>query len=584
MHIVPRPQHEQYSDERIHLDALDGIATDGSEPATASVDRVQTVIDREIDHTLPAVDSAGATGPTISLRTVDTIEPPAGQSIDIEDEAYRLSVTGDGIELVATTAAGFHYGAQTLAGLIEGADSGEAYTVTACEVVDWPAFEWRGVMVDPARKFIPLSDLYDLVESMARAKLNVLHLHLIDNEGYAMESTAYPELNRSPDGTERPCYSQEEMAAFVEHAGEWDITVIPELDAPGHGLHLLTQIPDIRCDTPGETTVFNLKPAFCLGKDRSYEVWGDLLDEVVSVFDADIVHVGADEWSHHGIEWEDCVDCRAYMESEGLDGVQELFYDFIHRAHEMVTARGRRMSMWSEQIDISERPVLPSDIMMHFWIVSYPPWGPAFEGNSFDLFAEEGYELLNSYPPATYLNTLDPERLLSWTPTTSPEVSEANVSGVPGGELCIWGDAIDDNDEMRAYHDRVMPSGVAVFADRVWNATPIDDRDAFSRAVTRHLLGPDIPAKFDVFAALGGVVLPTISDGYAKKAHFPGSALGRPAAEAIASYEETIETLESVGDDARFPAVVDEYVDALEWLVEVVERDSRGLTQPPDKV
>ncbi len=134
-----------------------------------------------------------------------------------------------------------------------------------------------------------------------------------------MESTAYPELNRSPDGSERPCYGQEEMAAFVEHAGEWDITIIPELDAPGHGLHLLTQIPDIRCDTPGETTVFNLKPAFCLGKDRSYEVWDDLLDEVVSVFDADIVHVGADEWSHHGIKWKDCVDCRAYMESEGLD-------------------------------------------------------------------------------------------------------------------------------------------------------------------------------------------------------------------------------------------------------------------------
>ncbi|WP_435365691.1 glycoside hydrolase family 20 zincin-like fold domain-containing protein [Haloarchaeobius sp. DYHT-AS-18] len=163
MHIVPRPQHEQYADERIHLDALDGIATDDSEPATASVDRVQTVIDREIDHTLPAVDSAGATGPTISLRTVDTIEPPAGRTIDHEDEAYRLSVTGDGIELVATTAAGFHYGAQTLAGLIKGTDSGEAYTVPACEVVDWPAFEWRGVMVDPARKFIPLSDLYGLV-------------------------------------------------------------------------------------------------------------------------------------------------------------------------------------------------------------------------------------------------------------------------------------------------------------------------------------------------------------------------------------------------------------------------------------
>lgn len=583
MSIIPRPQHVQHHDGALSVSALTGVTTGGSDAAEASVERVQTVWSREIDADLPYVDAADTAEPAVTLVAAEQIEAPEHNDFDDDSEAYRLSVTPGGVEIAASTETGFHYGAQTLVTLISRSETDDSYEIPVCEVVDGPAFEWRGVMVDPARKFIPLEDLYDLVEAMARAKLNVLHLHLIDNEGYSLESKAYPELNRSQDGTERPRYELDEMREFVEHAADWDITVVPELDAPGHGLHLLTQIPDVRCDTPGDTTVFNFKPAFCLGKERSYEVWGTLLDEVVSVFDSEVIHVGADEWSHHGVEWEECADCQALMEQKELDDVQELFYDFIHRANEMVTERGRQMSMWSEQINISESPDLPQEVLMHFWIVSYPPWGPPYEGNSFQKYADEGYEMLNSYPRATYLNTLEPERLMAWTPTTSPEAGAGNEASVRGGELCVWGDGLDSTDKMHAYHDRVLPSAVAVVGDRLWNGTPIDDRESFSRAATRHIIGPDIPPGLDVFADLGGVVLPTISNGYAKKAHVPGSAAGRPAAEAIADYEETVETLVALGSDARFPDAAEEYVDALEWLIETVRRDSRGLTQAPDQ-
>lgn len=569
--VLPRPQSFESSDGHLRLNRLEGIVQEGADGV--GCDRLTALIEQETGRHV-GESQGDSNGPVIRVSVGKDVDGANGNS-----EAYSLRVSREGVRIEAPTATGVHYAAQTLVGLVRMRD--DEFVLPACEVRDWPRHEVRSVMVDPARRFIPVDRLYEIVDKMARAKLNRLHLHLLDNEGYSLESAAYPELNEAPDGSERPTYSADEMAALVEYAAERDITVLPEIDVPGHALHVVTKLPELRCEKPDDVAIYGPKPAICLGKEASYEFVETLVDEVCEIFPAEVVHLGTDEWSHYGVSWTDCADCQSYVDENGIEDVQGLYYDFLHRANDIVSARDRTMAAWNDQINISESPDIPEDIQIQFWTVPHPPWGPDFEGNSMDRFLEEGYDVVNHHTAATYLNGIKPDRLLDWNPTRFPEASEEHASGVLGGGLAIW-EGVEGH--VHQYQRRAIPSAVPLFADRVWNGRFFERRDGLGAAVTRHVLGPQIPDGYDVYADLGGPIFPRPDGDRTEKADLHASLAGRDVDVAVASYDANLERLRELGDagQARFPDAIEAYVDAYEWLIEAVDRYRRGVSKRPD--
>src|SRR5437667_119928 len=211
-----------------------------------------------------------------------------------EDESYRLVVGEGGIVLGARTTSGALRGVETLLQLVRSGPEG--WEMPACEVSDRPRFAWRGLLLDPARHFLPVAALRRTVEAMAAVKLNVLHLHLSDDQAFRLESRAVPELTAA--GSDGRFFTQAELRELVALAADYGIRVVPELDVPGHTTSWLVGRPDL-ASGPGP---HRLRARFGIARDALdptneavYDVVDALLGELADLFPDTFVHVGGDE-------------------------------------------------------------------------------------------------------------------------------------------------------------------------------------------------------------------------------------------------------------------------------------------------
>ncbi|WP_276256395.1 family 20 glycosylhydrolase [Halomontanus rarus] len=582
LRVVPRPRRVDQTGESVPFDAPLVINSTGAVPA-AVVSLFDELLERETNEPpVRAGEEETGESPDVRLaledRPSDAFDDPEGYVIETDGET-------DTVTIRAETADGLRHGCQTFVTGIavrdRDGDERDRWAFPACEVHDWPETSWRGFMLDPARGFLSVEHVKRRIDQAARAKLNRLHLHLLDDEGYALESEAYPELNRDSDGTALPAYSPDDVAELVDYAARRGIEIVPEVDVPAHATHVLETYPELRC------TVDDGEPAdrtMCIGSSETVEFVETLLDEVVDrfPFSFDVVHVGGDEWEMHGHSWDECADCREKMAKDGSETVTEHFYAFVRHLHGFLDERDRRTMMWNDQIDISESPDLPRDVLIQFWRVAAPGRGP-IEGCSLERFLEEGFDVVNSYVHAAYVRGwISEEYMLGWAPRRRPSVPEGRESQVRGGELLAWEPS---DEETRRYFERALPSAIPIFADRLWNPGAIDDRETFSRTVARHALGPYVPAEFDVYGELGGLILPTNwkRSGQGPPAHANRALADRSPREAATDYESAIETLSTLreSNETVYPETATAYVDSLEWLREVADREGRGILDRP---
>ncbi|MFC4986460.1 family 20 glycosylhydrolase [Saliphagus infecundisoli] len=568
--VLPRPRHVRKGSGTVRLEPPFRISSSGDD-----VDPVASLLgdllERETTEPARRVE-AGTEGADVRLEI--TGEPSERGD---DPEGYVLRADPDAVEIRAATADGVRHGCRSLVTAL--ARDGEEWTFPVCTIHDRPETDWRGLMLDPARGFLSVERVKLRIDQAARAKLNRLHLHLLDDEGYALESAAYPELNRDLDGTERPAYSRDDLAELVAYAGRRGIEIVPEIDVPAHAAHVLERFPELGCTVeggaPSDRTI-------CIGSEESREFVETLLGEVVEAFPFGVVHIGGDEWEMHGHSWEECVDCRERMAAEGSETPTEHFYAFVRRLHSFLEEHDRRTMLWNDQIDVSESPDLPRDVLIQFWRVAAPDRGPV-EGCSMERFVEEGFEVVNSYVHAAYVRGwIGEEYMLGWAPRRRPTAPEGRESRVAGGELAAWEPS---SEERREYFERALPSAIPLFADRLWNPDPVESGSAISRAVTRHALGPFVPDGLDVYRDLGGLILPTNwkrSDPD-PPAHPDRSLPELSPTEARSAYEETIGALTALCESGRaiYPETASAYVDSLEWLIEVAERDGRGVLDRP---
>ena len=290
-------------------------------------------------------------------------------------EGYLLHSSPEGVTITASRPAGVFYGIQTLRQLfpqnVQGA--GQGLQIPCVRVTDYPRFTWRGILVDPARNFRTMAELKRDIDLLAFQKLNVLHLHLTDDEGWRIEIKRYPELTRvgskvrdasgwTGDGW---FYSQEDIKELVRYAESRFVTLLPEIEMPGHSLGATTSYPWLACH---DSSAYEL----CASKESTFEFCCNVLDEVMALFPSPYIHVGADEVRPG--TWRACPGCSAKMDQlaqAGLPGnvkpvrvpvtsgagrpfaedTGRLQGWFIRRIDQHIASAGKRMIGWDEILE-----------------------------------------------------------------------------------------------------------------------------------------------------------------------------------------------------------------------------------------
>ena len=303
---------------------------------------------------------------TPAARAIHFVERPH----DGHDESYELSVRPGAVRITAATAAGAYRATQTLAQLLPPAGPPAWPCV---EIADRPRFGWRGLMLDVCRHVFPKADLLRLLDTMALHKLNVFHWHLTEDQGWRLFIQKHPALAErggfraggdgvlSPSkgprldpaaGTYGGFYTHDDVREVVAYAAERHITVVPEIEMPGHALAALTAYPGLAC-APGDFKPVSqmgvFKDVFCAGNDATFALLEDVLAEVCDLFPGPFVHVGGDECPKD--RWKTCPKCQARIKDEHLVDEHGLQSYFVRRIEKFLNARGKRLVGWDEILE-----------------------------------------------------------------------------------------------------------------------------------------------------------------------------------------------------------------------------------------
>ncbi len=319
-----------------------------------------------------------------------------------DNDAYSLTVTKDGVSIDGDTYAGTFYGMQTLIQLLPVADQSSAnhqpLPIPYVSIQDYPRFSYRGMHLDVGRHFFPVSFVKKYIDYIALHKMNFFHWHLTEDQGWRIEIKKYPRLTevgayrngtiigRYP-GTGNDniryggFYTQEEVKDIVQYAADRHITVVPEIEMPGHSSAAIAAYPWLSC-FPDEETNIPAHPSeaskkmtgkkvqetwgvfddvFCAGKDSTFNFLQDVLDEVIPLFPSQYVHVGGDECPK--ANWKRCPQCQARMKQEGLKDEHELQSYFIQRMEKYLNSKGKTLIGWDE--------ILEGGLAPNAWVMSW---------------------------------------------------------------------------------------------------------------------------------------------------------------------------------------------------------------------
>ena len=289
----------------------------------------------------------------------------------ILNEAYTLVVDPDKIVIRGQSTTALFYGVQSFLQLIYPNKENTPISIPAMEIQDYPQFSWRGMHFDVCRHFFSTAFIKKMIDGMAMHKLNTFHWHLTDDQGWRIEIKKYPLLtsiggwrNETVIGhmSGHPLkydgkkyggfYTQEEIKEVVAYAKSRYITIVPEIEMPGHAMAALSAYPEYSC-TGGPFNVFTewgvADDVFCAGKEKTYGFMEDILNEVTTLFPGNYIHVGGDECPKK--RWNACADCKQRMKSEKLKDAFELQSYFIKRIETFLTGKGKKLIGWDEILE-----------------------------------------------------------------------------------------------------------------------------------------------------------------------------------------------------------------------------------------
>ena len=400
------------------------------------------------------VDSVASEKATLVIHTEHASKPV--QELG-EDESYVLEVSATGAKLSAANPLGILHGLQTFLQLIEVTPTG--FRAAAVHIEDTPRFPWRGLMIDVSRHFIYMDTLKRNVDAMEAVKLNVLHLHLSDDQGFRLQSKEFPKLTEL--GSDGQFYTQAEMRELIEYASGRGIRVVPEFDMPGHSTAWFVGYPALSSGA-GPYSIERrwgiFDPAMDPTREDTYKFLDKFIGEMAAFFPDHYFHIGGDEVN--GKQWDGNPKIQEFMREHKLKNNEALQEYFTQRVEKIVSKHHKTMVGWDEILS----PGMPEEIVIQSWRGQ----------DSLAKAAQQGYRgLLSS---GYYLDAM----ATAGTYYAVDPMSNADAALTPeqqkrilGGEACTWAEFISDEN----IDSRIWPRAAAV-AERLWSPQQTQDVDS----------------------------------------------------------------------------------------------------------
>jgi hexosaminidase len=449
---------------------------------SASANRVFQGINRKTGiYFRQAMLTPGKDIPGASLRIIARQKAEFTRGMD---ESYTLRVNAEGIQLDAANSIGAIRGLETLQQMLM--QDAEGFYVPFADIVDKPRYSWRGLMIDVSRHFIPLDVLKRNIDAMATVKMNVLHLHLTDDEGFRIESKSMPQLHQK--GSDGQYFTQEEMKGLIAYARLRGIMIVPEFDMPGHTRSWFAGYPEMASApgpyTPGprftlsdKDTAINIAaimsaptPTIDPTREDVYKLIDKFLTEMATLFPSPYMHIGADE--NNGAAWRQNPKIKAFMEQKGMKDTHSLQAYFVSRLYTILRKNKKTMIGWEELYG----PELAKDVTVQKWI---PEGGFMKTAGKADAIAEGGNPVLIS--TGFYTDLFMP----AYIHYNNPNLPDAVHPNLWGGEAAQWTEIAD----ARNIETRIWPRAAAI-AERLWSpASRKDPEDMYNRlfSVSRQL-------------------------------------------------------------------------------------------------
>ena len=433
-------------------------------------------------------------------------------------EGYKLQITPEKVLLTGGSEAGVFYGIQTIHKALPILKDGKvAAALPAGTVTDFPRFRYRGFMIDVGRHFFPVSYLKQMIDLMALHNINYFHWHLTEDQGWRIEIKKYPKLTET--GSKRDSniidwetkkfdgkphsgfYTQDEAREIVRYAADRFITVVPEIDLPGHTTAALASYPELGC-TGGPYKVlcsFGVFPdVLCAGNDQTLQFTKDVLDEIMDIFPSEYIHIGGDECPKS--RWEKCPKCQAKIKELGIKALpkhskeNQLQTYFMSELEKEINAHGRRMLGWDE---VLEGGLTPNSTIMSWRGIQ---GGIEAARQHHDVIMTPIQRLYFSNPRINKMTGFEwMNRVYNFEPVPA-ELTDAEKKFVIGTQGCIWTEWTADSTKMEW---QILPR-MAALSEIQWTLPEHKNFERFMERLPEMLKiysSLDYGYREDVFAA-----------------------------------------------------------------------------------
>ena len=486
--------------------------------------------------------------------------------------AYEICVDTEEISIFYGDAEGVRNAVATFSQLIT--DDG----IECCEIKDAPDNEFRSCMLDLARGYVELPVLREHIVRMALLKYNYIHFHLMDRQTYVLESDFLP----NPSNYRQ--YTKKEMKEIAEFCKELCLEVIPEIEIPAHAVNQIKARPELACDIIDRRfaidLIKNAKGAgkrelsdnkrsvstwvVCAGKETTYEIYDGIVKELCEVFgDCKYIHMGGDELEYRFMgahaHWENCSSCQKRMKDEGLSSIRELYYYVVKRMHKIVSAYGKTLMIWNDQLDVSAPIDIPKDIIVEYWS------GTVIDKEAKDVYQrllDQGFKTINARIRYTYVNLpsfMQESNIRDWN-IRIDNAGEGVLDGdIIGGEMCAW----ELGNPLYAFYGYSLPVCMVLFADRVWNNDAVEYDEQYKNSVFGVLLG-DWLCETTPFFCFKEMIPPRDKTKTAIE-EIDFDSIPKERLEAVIEYLQGLDTSKIYGANAR-----DAYIEFLNLIYEVL--------------
>ena len=383
-------------------------------------------------------------------------------------EGYKISVSERGVKVAFGGNRGCIWADVTLKGL---AKDGK---LPICEIEDKPRFSYRGLSLDVSRHFFKPEEIKKVIDLMSGLKMNALHWHLSDDQGFRIESVKFPGLQAES----KDYYTREQIKDIVKYAESKGVEVIPEIDMPGHTRAILAAFPDLSCSKKKVKVGRSggiYKRILCAGNEDVYKFLEELLTEVTELFPSERFHIGGDEAPK--IEWNACPACKAKLAELGLTRMGDLQGYFSVRVAKILKKLGKKPVMWNDAL-LSVN--VPDDVRIQYWTASYNKQVAEFAKSGGEWVFSDMFEVYLDYP-----YSMTGLKKMHSMPLSLYSAGDFNAHPPIGLEACLWSERVDTNEKLE---DRLIPRLFAL-SEKAWSEgeSSYEDFEKRSKALCERL-------------------------------------------------------------------------------------------------